>query len=164
MTLRDVTRDETKTLAGRYSVAVCLPYPGKVFPAADKAAVPSHLSSGTELKSRGISEYLPAMCQAEAGSPGVAAAHVPHPLLLTNSCTRLLRNQGRPTPHPRTPPIICYSCIGRHQIFILLRSDLFIHMGQFFSAVLNACVITRYDQSIKTDIGKPFDKSISIDN
>ena len=23
---------------------------------------------------------------------------------------------------------------------------------------------TRYDQSIKTDIGKPFDKSISIDN
>ena len=50
MTLRDVTRDKTKTLAGRYSVAVSLPYPGKVFPAADKAAVPSQLYSGTEFE------------------------------------------------------------------------------------------------------------------
>ena len=71
---------EVKTLAGRYSVAVlfALP-PDKVFCAADKAAVSSHLSSGTELRSRGISEYLPAMCQAGAGSPGVIAAHPLHP-------------------------------------------------------------------------------------
>ena len=54
-------------------MAVSLPYPGKVFPAADKAAVPSRLSSGTELRSRGTSEHLPIMCRAVAGSPGVVA-------------------------------------------------------------------------------------------
>ena len=51
---------------------VCLT-PVRSFPAADKAAVPSRLSSGTELRSRGISEHLPVMCRAEAGSPGVVA-------------------------------------------------------------------------------------------
>ena len=60
------------------AVLFALP-PGQGLFAADKAAVGSHLSSGTELRSRGISEYLPAMCQAEAGSPGVIAAHPPHP-------------------------------------------------------------------------------------
>ena len=132
MTLRDVTRDKTKPLEGDARWLFCLPYPGKVFPAADKAAVPSHLSSGTELRSRGISEYLPAMCQAGAGSPGVIAAHLPHPLLLTNSRTCFLRNQGRPTPHPRAPPIICYSCIWRYEIFILLKTGFIKYVGHFF--------------------------------
>ena len=43
--------------------------------AADRAAIGSHLSSGTELRSRGISEHLSAMCWAGAGSPGVVPAH-----------------------------------------------------------------------------------------
>ena len=29
---------------------------------------------------------------------------------------------------------------------------------------MTTLLMPRYDQSIKTDIGKPFDKSISIDN
>ena len=51
---------------------VCLT-PVRSFPAADKAAVPSRLSSGTELSSRGISEHHPVMCRAETGSPGANA-------------------------------------------------------------------------------------------
>ena len=34
---------------------------------------------------------------------------------------------------------------------------------EFYSSVIEFHK-SRYDQSIKTDIGKPFDKSISIDN
>ena len=53
---------------------VCLT-PVRYLRAADKAAVGSRLSSGTELRSRGICEHHPDMCWAEAGSPGVITAH-----------------------------------------------------------------------------------------
>ena len=76
-------------------------------PAADKAAVGSHLSSGTELRSRGISEHLPAMCWAGAGSPGVATAHSVSPTTPDKFMHVPFKESGGPAPHPRAPPITC---------------------------------------------------------
>ena len=64
---RCVTRHEIKTLVGKVlgGCFVCLAQQG--LPAADKAAVGFHLSSGTELKSRGISEHLPGYVLGRSG-------------------------------------------------------------------------------------------------
>ena len=56
-----------KTLGGRCSVAVLFALPQQGLPAADKAAVSSHLSSGTELRSRGVSEHLPSYVLGRSG-------------------------------------------------------------------------------------------------
>ena len=72
--------------------------PVRSFPAADKAAVPSQLYSGTELSSRGGSEHLPVMCRAGAGSPRAIATHSPHPLLLTTLLHVLFKDSGAANP------------------------------------------------------------------
>ena len=86
MTLRDASQKNAKP-------------EGEVFPAADKAAVPSRLSSGTELRSRGISEHLPAVCWAGAGLPGVVAAHTASPSTPNKVMRVLFKESGAATPH-----------------------------------------------------------------
>ena len=99
MTLRYASQKKCKTRGGGARWLFLSPSPGQVFPAADKAAVPSHLSSGTELRSQGISEHLPAVCWAGAGPPGVVAAHTASPSTPNKVMHVLFKESGAATPH-----------------------------------------------------------------
>ena len=92
---------------GRCSLAFPCLAPARSFSAADKAAVPPFYLRVRGLRSRGISEHLPVSTGPGRVHPGVVAVDSLTPIPLTSACTCRVRNQRRPTSHPKAPSLTC---------------------------------------------------------
>ena len=120
---------QRQNLVGRCSLAFSCLAPARSFLAPDKAAVPP----GSRFE---IFEHLPVSTGPGRVHPGVVAVDSLTPIPLTSACTCRIRNQRRPTSHPKAPLLTCYQIVQCCEPYIWIHSPFFSLVGLLLCPIL----------------------------